>query len=109
MTAPRALSLPGHAHPLRRASDEGLSSGKFSCPRTYRQFFALRWQRFIQANFRSPAHAADVFRVHPDTAEKWWHGKNAPGGAIVGLALSDERYAESALIHLRERDHAGAT
>lgn len=65
---------------------------------TYRQFFAVRWQRFVKANFESPAHAAMVFRVDPSTAENWFAGTNAPQGWVVGRAI-DHPELGSAVIH----------
>lgn len=69
-----------------------MSSGKSSDRRavlTYRQHFALVWQRFVQDNFDSPAHVAHVFQVDGSTAEGWWRGEHAPAGWVVGKAISD--------------------
>lgn len=69
-----------------------MSSRKFSSRRevlTYRQHFALVWQRFIRENFDSPAHAAHVFQVDPTTSANWWDGLNAPQGWVVGRAIED--------------------
>lgn len=67
-----------------------MSSRKFSERKdvlTYRQHFALVWQRFVRENFDSPAHAAHVFQVDPTTAINWWNGTNAPAGWVVGRAF----------------------
>jgi hypothetical protein len=77
-----------------------MSSGKFSERRevlSYRQHFALVWQRFITENFQSPAHAAHVFQVDATTAEKWWRGQNAPSGWVVGRAIRDPETRDAAL------------
>lgn len=55
---------------------------------TYRQFFALRWSRFIRTNFESAEHAAHVFGVDGSTAKKWWEGSHAPSGFAVGYAYA---------------------
>lgn len=76
------------------------SSGKISQRRevlSYRQTFALVWQRFIVENFDSPAHAAHVFQVDPTTAENWFEGKNAPQGWVVGKAIANPQTRASAL------------
>lgn len=84
--------------------DPVMSSGKLlvECPRTYRQHFVCLWQTFIRENFRSPAHAADVFRVDASTAANWWDGLNAPQGWVVGRAIADPQYSEQAIRFLRE-------
>lgn len=77
-----------------------MSSGKFSERRqvlTYRQHFAIVWQKFVTENFESPAHAAHVFHVDGSTAEKWFRGLNAPSGWVVGKAISDPRTRDAAL------------
>ncbi len=77
-----------------------MSSRKFSERRevlSYRQTFALVWQRFIVSNFDSPAHAAHVFQVDPTTAENWFEGKNAPQGWVVGKAIANPQTRDSAL------------
>lgn len=77
-----------------------MSSGKFSDRRqvrTYRQHFAIVWQRFVTENFDSPSHAAHVFQVDGSTAEKWFRGLNAPSGWVVGKAISDPRTRDAAL------------
>lgn len=77
-----------------------MSSRKFSERRavlSYRQTFAVVWQRFVLANFDSPAHAAHVFQVDPTTAENWWEGRNAPQGWVVARAIADPRLRAPAL------------
>ena len=77
-----------------------MSSGKNSGRRsvmTYRQHFAIVWQRFITENFDSPAHAAHVFQVDASTADNWWRGQNAPSGWVVGRAISDPNTRDAAL------------
>lgn len=64
---------------------------------TYRQHFAVVWQRFVTENFDSPAHAAHVFQVDPSTAEKWWRGLNAPSGWVVAKAVADPDMRDAAL------------
>lgn len=69
-----------------------MSSRKYSAKSealVYRQFFALRWQKFITENFQSPARAALAFNVDPSTAENWFAGTNAPQGWVVGRAVED--------------------
>lgn len=69
-----------------------MSPRNFSARRdvlTYRQHFAIVWQRFLHENFESPAHAAHVFQVDGTTANKWWQGLNAPSGWVVGHAIKD--------------------
>lgn len=80
-----------------------MSSGKNSDRRsvmTYRQRFAVVWQRFITENFDSPAHAAHVFQVDASTADNWWRGMNAPSGWVVGKAISDPAMRDAALTML---------
>ena len=77
-----------------------MSSGKFSGRRevlSYRQHFAVVWQRFVTENFESPAHAAHVFQVDASTADKWFRGLNAPSGWVVGKAISDPAMRAAAL------------
>lgn len=76
-------------------------SGEFSrrAALSYRQCFALRWQRFLQANFDSPEHAAAVFGVDGSTSRKWWAGEHRPSGDVVGWAF--EKYPEQAANALR--------
>ena len=69
-----------------------MSSGKFSARRdvlSYRQHFAIVWQKFVTDNFDSPAHVAHCFQVDATTADKWWRGLNAPSGWVVGRAIQD--------------------
>ena len=61
---------------------------------SYRHFFALRWQRFVNENFTSPEHAALVFGVDGSTAKKWFDGSHAPSGFAVGYAY--ERFPNEA-------------
>jgi hypothetical protein len=77
-----------------------MSPGKFSSRKdvlTYRQHFALVWQKFITENFDSPAHAAHVFQVDATTAANWWLGLNAPSGWVVGRAIADPDTRTAAL------------
>ena len=106
----------GHLSQVQHGSGGfGMSSGKFSgkfsdafsarvserqAVLDYRAHFALRWQRFCQANFVSPAHAADVFQVDATTADKWWQGLNAPSGWVVGRAIADPGLRGAVLVQL---------
>lgn len=100
--SPHPLSAAVVASAQANSSMEtlGMSSGKFSARRdvlTYRQHFAIVWQRFVTENFDSPAHAAHVFQVDASTAEKWFRGLNAPSGWVVGKAISDPATRDAAL------------
>ena len=80
-----------------------MSCRKFSARsdvQSYRQFFARRWQAFVNENFESPAHVALAFRVDSSTAENWWAGHNAPQGWVVGRAMSDPKLRDAAISHL---------
>nr|WP_318272679.1 hypothetical protein [Paracoccus saliphilus] len=102
MTAP-SFSTAEHIHSSQVNISTGafsMSSGKISDRRsvmTYRQHFAVVWQRFVTENFDSPAHAAHVFQVDASTADKWFRGLNAPSGWVVGKAISDPHTREAAL------------
>ena len=61
------------------------SSGKIY---GYRAKLREEWSKFLQENFRGPAHVADCFHVNTSTAEKWWRGSHAPSGFAMGLAFS---------------------
>ena len=77
-----------------------MSSGKFSERRevlSYRQHFAIVWQRFVRENFQSPAHVAHVFQVDGSTAEKWWNGLNAPSWWVLGHAIRNRETREAVL------------
>lgn len=77
-----------------------MSQGKFSDRRevlSYRQHFAIVWQKFITENFQSPAHVAHVFQVDGSTAEKWWNGHNAPSGWVLGHAIRTPEIREAVL------------
>lgn len=92
-------SAPAH----HDAAGAGTSSGKFSDRRavlSYRQHFAAVWQRFVVANFDSPAHAAHVFQVDASTADNWFRGTNAPSGWIVARAVADPATRDAALAML---------
>ena len=84
-----------------------ISRGKFSKKlperekqRSYRQFYAKRWQAFCHSNFDSAEHVAYVFRVDATTAKNWWEGLNAPQGWAVGWALKDPDLRDSAINHI---------
>ena len=68
--------------------------------RTYRQFFAKRWQVFIRENFANATHVAAAFSVTVVTAQNWWDGYNAPQGWVVARAMTDPELSHQASKHL---------
>ncbi len=85
----------------------GIFPGELSENKRYRQFFAARWQKFIQANFESPEHAAATFRVNATTGINWWHGMNAPQGWVVGKAIADPDMSAEAMKYLSRDSKCG--
>ena len=70
---------------------------------SFREFFKIRFAKFLQENFDNPTQAAAAFRVRERTAENWWLGTNAPSGPAVARAFRD--YPDSATLHLTGEGH----
>ena len=65
---------------------------------SFRAFFAIRWSKFLKANYRNPEQVSEAFSVRFQTALNWWNGDNAPSGYAVALAF--RQWPTSAAEHL---------
>ena len=53
-----------------------------------RTVFPDRFAALLRQHFRGPSHVSVFFNVDERTARDWWHGRFAPSGVFVAVAIA---------------------